>query len=116
MAHPYSTPDQVRIKLKDYVKQELDDTVIIQSIEEADGIIDAFLCRYYTISEFNATFSIINSISFTLACSILMGTTFMDFDQAASTWESKLYNQAKDKLYMLEDGTLRVPGLTRIFC
>lgn len=116
MSHPYSTPDQVRVKLKDFIKKEVEDIVISQAIEEADGIIDAFLCRYYTVSELNSTQSIINSISFTIASSVIMGTLFNDFDQSASTWESKLMNQGKDKLYMIQDGTLKIPGLNRIFC
>jgi hypothetical protein len=115
MAIPYCSAEDVRIKLKDIVKREIPDDIINSAIADADAYIDAHLNRYYDITGFSSSIPIIKTISKTLASSIVMGTLYQDFDQSASTWESKLWNQAINRLKQIEDNTLTIPTLSRIF-
>lgn len=112
----YSTVNQVRIKLKDIIKREISDDIINSSISDADAMIDSYLCRYYDTTLFSSSIAIINTLSKTLAASFVTGTLFQDYDQSASTWESKQYNWAIKELKLLQDGVTRIPGLTRLAC
>jgi phage gp36-like protein len=113
MAQPYSTTEQLRIKLKDNTKREFEEEVISSAITDADNYIDSYLANYYDISQFSSSVGIINSISKTLACAFVTGTQFGDFDQSSSTWESKMWNAGKNMLQQIQDGTMIIPGLTR---
>lgn len=114
MAKPYTTTDKVRIKLKDDVKREYHENLIISAIEDADNLIDAYLCNYYDITGFSSSVGILKSISSSLAAGYVTGVAFQDIDQAASTWESKLYSWGKNTLKLIQDGSINIPGLTRI--
>lgn len=114
MAIPYSSVEQIRIKLKDNTKREFDEEIISSAIADADAMIDSYLNRYYDITGFSSSIGIINTISKSLACAFSTGTAFNDFDQASSTWESKMMNYAKNLLKLIQDDTMSVPGLVRI--
>lgn len=111
---PYSTVAQVRVKLKDYEKREIADDILNNAIAEADSIIDSYLCKYYNTAGFSSSIGIINTLSKCLAASYATGTLHQDWDQSASTWESKLRNWAINQLHLIQDGTMNVPGLDRI--
>ena len=114
MAHPYTTKFRVRTKVKDNIKEEFNDSVLDELIEESDSIIDSYLNQYYDVTQLSSTIGIISTLSTIISSGMITGTTFQDFDQSASTWESKLLNQAKNILKLIQDGTMSIPGLTRI--
>lgn len=113
MAKPYTTTEKVRIKIKDDVKREYHENLILSAIADADNLIEAYLCNYYDITNFTSSVGILNSISSSLAAGFVTGIAFQDIDQAASTWESKMYNWGKNTLKLLQDGTINIPGQSR---
>jgi len=116
MAKPYCTEADVRTKIKDLEKREIASDIIISAIEDADNLIEAYLCRYYDPTGFSSSVGVIKTISKIISAAIVTGTNYGDFDQSASTWESKQYNWAMNKLKLIQDGTMSLPGLSRISC
>jgi phage gp36-like protein len=109
----YATEDQMRIRLKDQIKREIDSTTISEGINWASALIDGYLAAFYDITEFTASVPLINAICKNLAAAFISGTLFQDYDQSASTWESKQYNWCIEQLRAIQDGLVIVPGITR---
>lgn len=110
----YATDKQVRIRLKDYTNKQFDSDTILEGISRASGIIDAHLCNFYDTANLSSSVQIINQICVDLSASYVIGSSFQDYDQASSTWESKLHSMAMQLLRSIQDGIAHVPGVARI--
>lgn len=116
MAGPYCSVLEVRKKLKDITRREIPEELINSAISDSDSTIDAYLTRYYDVTTFSSADPLINSISKSLAASITVGSLYADYDQVASQFETRLWKEGEGRLKLLQDGTVRIPGKTRIAC
>lgn len=110
----YATDKQVRIRLKDYINKQYESDTILEGIARASGMIDAHLCNFYDTANLSSSIQIINQICVDLAASYVIGSSFQDWDQSASTWESKLHQMGMQLLRSIQDGIAHVPGVARI--
>ena len=110
----YATEKQVRFRLKDFNQKQFESNVIDEAINRASGMIDSHLCNFYSTADLSSSIQIINHICVDLAASYAIGTSFQDYDQASSTWESKLHNMSMQMLRTIQDGIAHVPGVARI--
>ena len=110
----YATVANLKIKLKDYTNNEYDQNMLDRSLLDASALIDGYLAAFYDLTDALYIASpLIEALCLSLAAALTQGTQFQDWDQSASTWESKLYRWVIDTLRGLQDGTITLPNVGR---